>query len=60
MRRVDQRLRDLAVDARDADGKPRPQEEAAGAVVQIDLGTDRQLGRQLDLPLGGGELDRAM
>ncbi len=59
MRRLDQLLRDLAVHAGHADGEARAQEVGAVGIVQIDLGIDRELGRQLDLPLGGGELDRA-
>ena len=59
MRRVDQRLRDLAVETGDADIEPRPQEERIAGGIQIDLGIDLRVGRQLDLVLGGGELDRA-
>jgi hypothetical protein len=59
MRRVDQRLRDLAVEARQADLEAGRQEECAAIEVQVDLGIDRNIGRELDLLLAGGELDRA-
>jgi hypothetical protein len=59
VRRLDQLARDLAVHTRHADVEARPQEVAAGGEVQIDLGIDRWRGRQLDLPLAGGDLDRA-
>ena len=58
MRRLDQRSRDVAVHARHAGVEARPQEVAAVAKVQVDLGVDRRNGRERDLPLGGGELDR--
>ena len=48
----------FAVDARDADIEPRLQEEGTVDELQIDLGIDRRNGRKLDLPLGGGELQR--
>ena len=59
VRRVDEILRDRVVEARQADIEARTQEEAAVAVVQIDLGIDRRIGRQLDLLLRGGDADRA-
>ena len=58
MCRLDQRLRDLAVDAWHADVEARPQEEGAVGIVQIDLGIDLRIGWELDLSLGRGELDR--
>jgi hypothetical protein len=53
VRRIDQLLRHLAVDARHADVEARPQEEGAAVEVQINLGIDRQTGREGDLSLGG-------
>ena len=59
MRRLGQLLGDRAVHARQADVQARPQEERVAVAVQIDLGVDRRMLGQLDLALGGGELDRA-
>src|ERR1700733_5975025 len=59
MRRLDQRLGDLTVEARQADVQAGREEEIAAIEVQVDLSVDRHLGRKLDLPMTGGELDRA-
>jgi hypothetical protein len=59
VRRLGQRLRDVALDAGDADVKPRAQEERAAVKIQRDLGIDFRRGRELDLTLRGRKLDRA-
>src|ERR1700678_1254577 len=59
MRRLDQRPGDLAVEARQADVQAGREEEIAAIEVQVDLSIYRHLGRELDLPMTGGELDRA-
>ncbi len=59
MRRLDQFLRDLAVDARRADIEAGGEEEAAALEIELDLGVHRHLVRELDLPPARGDLDCA-
>src|SRR5581483_3466503 len=59
VRRIDQLLRHLAVDAGQADIEARTQEESAAGEVQVDLGVDGPFIRKLDLALRGGEFDCA-
>lgn len=60
MCRIDQLLRNLAVDPRHADIYARSQKERTVVKVQVILGIDCQTGRERDLSVGGGELKRAM
>ena len=54
VRRLDQFLRDLAVDARRADIEAGGEEEAAALEIELDLGVHRHLVRELDLPPARG------
>ena len=59
MRRLDQCLRDIAIDLRETDIEARAQEIGTALKNQINLGIDRWLGRKDDLPLAGCKLERA-
>src|SRR5471032_2017933 len=48
MSSVDQRLRDLTVEPRQADVEASRQEEVTAVEVQVDLGVDCHLGREFD------------
>src|SRR5687767_9859817 len=56
---VHQALRDLAWQARQADVEAGAQEVTAAVQPQVHLGVDGPAGGQGDLPLAGGQPDRA-
>ena len=59
MRGFGQLLGDRAIHARHGHAETRSQKKGVAGAVEIDLGIDFRAAGQLDLPLGGGELDRA-
>ena len=59
MRGFDQLAGDLATDAGNADVQPRGERIAVVAVAQVDLGIDREIGRQGNALGPGGNAHRA-
>jgi hypothetical protein len=59
MRRFGQRFGRGAAHTGHADSEARAQEIGLAGTVQIDLGIDGRRTGELDLPLRGGEFDRA-